>query len=100
MAITINTGAALDDAKQIDQIIANIKDALKKLDDEINAIVASDTATKNEDSGIQVEWGVEFKQNWQSYHSKNIPETLELMGQSAANLRLAVEKTLEYSNNI
>lgn len=88
MNITINPGAATDDAAQIDSIIETMKSDMETLNNAINNTIPS---------GIQTEWSEEVKGNWSSYYSSDIPETMEEMKLSATNLRMAVEQALAYS---
>lgn len=87
MNITINPGAATDDASQIDSIISTIQDNMQTLD----------TAFKNTiPSGIQTTWSETVRENWEGYYSADVPAAMEDMKLSATNLRLAVEKALSY----
>lgn len=87
MNITILPGAALDDAKVIDNIVAEILEDLQTLN---KAII--DTIPE----GIETTWSNTVRENWERYFSTDIPEALDAMKLSAANLRLAVEQALQY----
>ena len=87
MNITINPGAATDDASQIDSIISTMQDNMQTFD----------TALKNTiPSGIQTTWSETVRENWEGYYSADVPAAMEDMKLSATNLRLAVEKALSY----
>ena len=88
MNITINPGAATEDAAQIDSIIEKIDAAMKELDAAIN---------RNIPEGIETEWSEQVKSNWDEYYSADIPEAMAEMKLSATNLRLAVDAALKYS---
>ena len=87
MNITINTGAATDDAAQIEKIVQDMEadmEILKKAFD------------KNIPDGIQTTWSEEVKANWDNYYTEDIPETMTNMKTSASNLNIAVQKALAY----
>lgn len=87
MNITINPGAATDDASQIDSIISTMQDNMQTLY----------TAFKNTiPSGIQTTWSETVRENWEGYYSADVPAAMEDMKLSATNLRLAVEQALSY----
>lgn len=88
MNITINPGAATEDAAQIDSIIENIDSAMKELDAAIK---------RNIPNGIETEWSDQVRNNWDGYYSADIPEAMAEMKLSATNLRLAVDQALKYS---
>lgn len=88
MNVTINPGAALDDAKEIDTIVDNISDSLEKLDSVI---------TNNFPENVNMDWSNELLEAWTKCYDSGIPTALEAMKASAANLRLAVENVLTYS---
>lgn len=87
MNITITPGAAIDDAAQIDSIVASIQSSMETLD----------TAIKNTiPDGIQTTWSDTVRSNWEGYYNADIPAAMEDMKLSATNLRLAVEKAQAY----
>ena len=88
MNITINTGAALDDAAQIDTIVRDIEADLEGLNSVITDIIPNK---------LQTDWSDEVRGNWDQYYSSDIPEAMEAMTLSATNLRLAVNEALRYS---
>lgn len=88
MNITINTGAATEDATQIDSIIKQIEQDMQTLDAAIK---------KNIPDGVQTNWSDTVRSNWEQYYSADIPDAMAQMSMSASNLRLAVEKALTYS---
>lgn len=87
MNITINPGAATDDAAQIDSIVSQIENDMQVLDAAIK---------RNIPEGIQTSWSEIVRENWQTYYSADVPAAMEDMKLSAANLRLAVEQALRY----
>ncbi len=87
MNITINPGAATDDAAQIDSIVSQIEEDMQVLDAAIK---------RNIPDGVQTTWSETVKANWESYYSADVPAAMEDMKLSAANLRLAVEQALSY----
>lgn len=88
MNITINPGAATDDAAQIDSIISSISSSMETLDAAIK---------RNIPSGVQTTWSDEVRNNWETYYNADIPEAMAEMTMSATNLRLAVDQALKYS---
>ena len=87
MNLTINPGAATDDAAQIDSIIAAIDNSMEILDAVIKQTIPA---------GIQTTWSETVKNNWEKYYTADVPEAMEEMNLSASNLRLAVEQSLAY----
>ena len=88
MNITINPGAATEDAVQIDSIINSISDSLQTLDAAIK---------RNIPSGVETTWSDEVRNKCESYYTGDVPAAIEGMKASASNLRLAVEQALAYS---
>ena len=89
MNITINPGAATDDASQIDKIVNDIERDLETLDGAIKG---------NIPNGVQTTWSEEVRNNWETYYSADIPAAMADMKLSATNLRMAVDQALKYSN--
>lgn len=87
MNVTINTGAATNDAAQIDSLVEQIGRAMEELNTAIKSTIPS---------GIQTTWSDTVRSNWEKYYTSDIPEAMDEMRLSAANLRLAVEQTLKY----
>ena len=87
MNITINPGAATDDAAQIDSLVQSIEESAETLNNAIKNTIPS---------GIQTTWSETVRENWESYYTADIPAALEDMRLSATNLRLAVEQALNY----
>ena len=87
MNITINPGAATEDAAQIDSLVQSIEESAETLNNAIKNTIPS---------GIQTTWSETVRENWESYYTADIPAALEDMKQSATNLRLAVEQALQY----
>ncbi|MBR2828070.1 MAG: hypothetical protein IKE70_02410 [Bacilli bacterium] len=85
--ITINPGAATDDAVQIDSIISDITRDMDELNSVIQRTIPND---------IETTWSDTLKSNWNKYYDSSIPETMEDMKKSSANLRLAVQEALAY----
>ena len=87
MNITINPGAATDDAAQIDSIVSTMQEDMETLDSAIK---------RNIPDGVQTTWSDTVRSNWEGYYSSDIPQAMEDMKLSATNLRLAVEQALAY----
>lgn len=87
-SIRINPNAALDDASSIDTIIEEIDKQMSELDSAIKREIPD---------GIRTEWSEKVRQDWQSYYNESIPEAMAAMKSSATNLRLAVDKAVQYS---
>ena len=93
MNVTIETGAATEDAKQIDSIVAAMEQDMLKLDTAIKNTIADGPG----EPGILTDWSTTVKGNWREYVSTDIPSAFADMKLSATNLRLAVDETLRYS---
>ncbi len=87
MNITINPGAATDDAAQIDSLIQTIEESMETLDSAIKNTIPS---------GIQTTWSETVRENWENYYTSDVPSAMEDMKLSATNLRLAIEQALKY----
>lgn len=87
MNITINPGAATDDAAQIDSIVSQMEEDMQVLDSAIK---------RNIPDGIQTTWSDTVRTNWESYYTADVPQAMEEMKLSATNLRLAVDQALKY----
>jgi len=87
MNITINPGAATDDAAQIDSLVQSIEESAETLNNAIKNTIPS---------GIQTTWSETVRSNWESYYTADIPQALDDMRLSATNLRIAVEQALNY----
>ena len=87
MNITITPGAATEDASQIDSIVSTMQENMETLDNAIKNTIPS---------GIQTTWSETVKENWESYYNADVEAAMEDMKLSAANLRLAVEKALQF----
>lgn len=88
MNITINPGAATDDASQIDSLVQTMQESMETLNTAIKQTIPA---------GIQTTWSETVRENWETYYSADVPAAMEDMKLSAANLRLAVEQALKYS---
>jgi len=89
MNITVNTDAALQDAKDIDGVIATIEESLSQLDKLFDAIIPE---------RVETTWSNKLKEEWIEYYKNSIANGMSEMKQSAANLRFAVDKALEYDS--
>lgn len=89
-SIRINPNAALDDAQHIDTIIEDIDKEMNELDRVIKNTIPD---------GIRTDWSEKVRQDWQSYYNESIPEAMAAMKVSATNLRLAVDKAIQYSKS-
>lgn len=87
-SIRIKPDAALDDASNIDTIVDEIDREMSELDSVIKREIPD---------GIKTDWSEKVRQEWQSYYNESIPEAMIAMKSSATNLRLAVDKALQYS---
>ena len=87
MNITINPGAATEDAAQIYTIVEEMETDMETLDGAIK---------RNIPTGVQTTWSDTVKNNWTTYYGSDVPEAMEDMKLSAKNLRLAVEQALAY----
>ena len=87
MDITINPGAATDDAAQIDSIVSTMEENMQTLDAAIKSAIPE---------GIQTTWSDTVRTNWETYYGADVPAAMEDMKLSATNLRLAVEQALAY----
>lgn len=98
MNITINPGAATDDAAQIDSIVSTIEEDMYTLNEEINKIISTVPPKDANEEVVYTDWALEVRANWNKYYNTNVPAAMEDMKLSATNLRLAVEKALAYNN--
>ena len=87
MNITINPGAATDDAAQIDSIVSQMEEDMQVLDAAIK---------RNIPDGIETTWSDTVRANWENYYTADVPDVMENMKLSATNLRLAVDQALKY----
>ena len=87
MNVTINPGAATDDAAQIDSLVQSMQESMEVLNNAIKQTIPN---------GIQTTWSQTVRENWESYYSADVPAAMEDMKLSATHLRLAVEKALQY----
>jgi len=88
MNLTINPGAATEDARQIDSIVASITQDMETLDAAIK---------RNIPNGIETDWSDTVRKNWENYYKSDVPEAMSQMHASATNLRAAVDQALAYS---
>ena len=87
MNITINQGAATDDASQIDSLVQTIQESMETLNNAIKNTIPQ---------GIQTTWSETVRENWETYYTADVPEAMEEMKLSATNLRVAVDQALKY----
>ena len=88
MNIKINPGAATEDAAQIDSLVQTIEESMQTLDSALKSTIPD---------GIQTDWSEIVKSNWVNYYTADVPAAMEDMKLSAANLRVAVQQALDYS---
>lgn len=88
MNIKINPGAATEDAAQIDSLVQTIEESMQTLDSAIKSTIPE---------GIQTDWSEIVRSNWETYYTADVPAAMEDMKLSAANLRVAVQQALDYS---
>lgn len=86
--LTIDTSASLEDAKQIESIVTQIKSDMETL----NAGI-----TSNIPEPVRTDWAETLLENWQQYYTADVPEAMDSMIASARNLELAVENAIKYS---
>lgn len=87
MNITINPGAATDDAAQIDAIVSQMEEDMQTLDAAIKRTIPD---------GIQTSWSETVRGNWEGYYTSDVPQAMADMKLSATNLRLAIDQALGY----
>ena len=90
MNLTILPEAALEDAKSIDSIVAEIGNSLEILDKVIK---------NNIPEHLETEWSVKLLENWNQYYNGNIQNAIAGMNLSATNLKSAVDMAINYSKN-
>ena len=90
MNLTILPEAALDDAKNIENIISAISDSLEVLDT---------TIKNNIPTHLETEWSKQLLEDWTKHYSMSIQNAMEGMRLSASNLKSAVDMALNYSKN-
>lgn len=88
MNIEIKPGAALDDASQIESIVATIESTMAELNQAINRAIPA---------GIMTDWSEEVKANWMHYYAGDVPAAMDAMKQSARNLKVAVDEAVAFS---
>lgn len=89
MNITINTGAATEDALQIDKLVDDMAAEMEELDRAIKNTIPA---------GIETAWSDTLRSNWESYYKADVPAAMADMKLSASNLRAAISQALGYSN--
>ena len=89
MNLTILPGAALDDAKAIEEIINVIDTSMKELDTIIK---------RNIPDKVETTWSKALDESWKKFYDGSLKEAMEGMRYSAQNLKIAVDAALEYSN--
>ena len=89
MNITINTEAALEDAKDIENIVQSIETSLEKLDKTFDTLIPE---------RIETTWSNRLKEEWIAYYKESIANGMEEMKVSATNLKIAVNEALEYDS--
>lgn len=90
MNVTINPGAALDDAQEIESIVSKMKVSMEDLDKNISSAI--------EVGIVNVKWAETLLDNWRVYKESDVPEAMNQMLLSAANLKKAVDAVIAYSN--
>lgn len=88
MNLTINTGAALEDATKIDNIVNDIAAAM----DDLNTAIKANIPEK-----VDTTWSNKVRENWEKYYTNDVESAMADMKLSAANLRLAVDEAIKYS---
>ena len=88
MNLTILPGAAIDDVKQIEDIVKNIDTDMRKLEEAIKKIIPQ---------GVETIWSTELRDRWEHFYSNTVKEAMGALLLSAANLQRAVDAALEYN---
>ena len=92
--LTVRSERALNDAKDIENIVQRMEDNMNKLDSTINACIADGEG----DTGILTNWSSTVKENWKKYSTNDVPTTFANMKESAKNLKVAVDRAEAFSN--
>ena len=87
MNLTIKPGAATEDARQIDNIIAEMEEDMAALDRVIK---------NNIPDRVQTAWSDTVRGNWSQYYTADVPAAMEDIKKSSTNLRNAVDHSLMY----
>ena len=94
LTLTVNSEAALNDAKEVKKIVNSMQESMQTLDDVIENCIADGVG----DTGILTNWSTTVKSNWKSYVAKDIPAAFSDMRETANNLQIAVDRAEAYSN--
>lgn len=86
--ITIRTEAARQDAAQLTSIINTIQTELENLEVAIK---------KNIPEEIETDWATELRREWEAHYNREIPEAIEQMKLSAANLETVIANAETFS---
>ena len=87
MNIEIMSGAALDTAEDIANVVKSIDTDMQKLDE-----IFTKTAPS-----MRLDWADAARDEWQSFYNADVPESMKEMLKSAENLQTAVKAAAEAS---
>ena len=87
MNVSIKPGAATRDAQEIESIVSAIETNMEALNNAFKSTIPD---------GIQTTWSEKLIEDWNSFYTADIPNAMEQMKLSAANLRKAVDEALKY----
>ena len=89
-SLTIYPGAATEDARDIENIVATIESCLDTLNDLIK---------KHIPENLETDWSKDLLESWTKAYNESIETIIHEMTLSAKNLEMAVEQALAYSKN-
>lgn len=88
MNITLLPHAAIQDAKEIEEIIKNINTSMKELNEVINRLIPE---------RIETEWSTELQGRWKTFYGSVIQDSMEEIQKTANSLKRAILAAIEYS---
>jgi len=87
-SVSIRPGAAIEDVKQIENIVKDIEECLSVLNNVIE---------KNIPENLETDWSVALKESWTKAYNESIQGVMREMTLSASNLQMAIDRAIEYS---
>lgn len=87
-SVSIRPGAAIEDVKQIENIVKDIEECLSVLNNVIE---------KNIPENLETDWSVALKESWTKAYNESIQGVMHEMTLSASNLQMAIDRAIEYS---
>jgi hypothetical protein len=88
MNLTILPDAALEDAKQIEEIISKIDESMKILDGEIKRIIPEH---------LETDWSNNLRDRWAQFYDGTVKDSMSAMQESAESLKRAVDAAIAYN---